>query len=71
MMGLPRRAEAIDTYITLLDWLVEHSLVDWYLHRVTVHHVPKCMSSHKAIAVITGRADCFHDYLYATPVLLS
>ena len=27
----------------------------------TVHHVPKCMSCHKAIVVITGRAHCFHD----------
>ena len=31
---------------------------------ITVHHVPKCMSCHKAIVVITGRADCFHDYIY-------
>ena len=30
----------------------------------TVHHVPKCMSCHKAIVVITGRAHCFHDYIY-------
>ena len=30
----------------------------------TVHHVPKSMSCHKAIAVITGRAYCFHDYIY-------
>ena len=28
------------------------------------HHVPKCMSCHKAIVVITGRAHCFHDYIY-------
>ena len=32
--------------------------------RLTVHHVPKCMSCHKAIVVITGRAHCFHDYIY-------
>ena len=25
------------------------------------HHVPKYMSCHKAIVVITGRAQCFHD----------
>ena len=31
---------------------------------LTVHHVPKCMSCHKAIVVITGRAHCFHDYIY-------
>ena len=30
----------------------------------TVHRVPKCMSCHKAIVVITGRAHCFHDYIY-------
>ena len=30
----------------------------------TVHHVPKCMSCHKAIVVIIGRAHCFHDYIY-------
>ena len=29
-----------------------------------VHHVPKCMSYHKAIVVITGRAHCFHDSMY-------
>ena len=26
---------------------------------VTVHHVPKCMSSHKGIVVITERVHCF------------
>ena len=38
--------------------------------RLTVHHVPKCMSCHKAIVVITGRAHCFHDYIYVTLILL-
>ena len=33
-------------------------------------HVPKCMSCHKAIVVITGRAHCFHDYIYTTLNLL-
>ena len=32
--------------------------------KTTVHHVPKCMSCHKAIVVITGRAHCFHDYIF-------
>ena len=50
--------------ITLLALLVEHSLVHWYQQCVTVHRVPKCMSCHKAIMVITGRAHCFHDYIY-------
>ena len=44
--------------------LVEHSLVHWYQQCVTIHHVPKCMSCHKAIVVITGRAYCFHDSIY-------
>ena len=35
-----------------------------------VHHVPKCMSCHKAIVVITGRAHCFHDCMYIMPILL-
>ena len=58
------------TYITLLALLVEHSLVHWYQQCVTVHHVPKCMSCHKAIVVITGRAHCFHDFIYITLILL-
>ena len=36
----------------------------------TVHHVPKCMSCHKAIVVITGRAHCFHDCIYIALILL-
>ena len=35
-----------------------------------VHHVPKCMSCHKATVVITGRAHWFHDYICVTPILL-
>ena len=35
-----------------------------------VHHVPKCMSCHKAIVVITGRAHCFHDCIYIMLILL-
>ena len=34
------------------------------------HMMPKCMSCHKAIVVITGRAHCFHDFIYITLVLL-
>ena len=33
-----------------------------WVHEETVHHVPKCMSYHKAIVVITGRAHFFHDF---------
>ena len=35
-----------------------------------MYHVPKCISSHKAIAVITGRAHCFQDYTSVMPILL-
>ena len=35
-----------------------------------VHHIPKCMSCQKAIAVIAGRTHCFHDCIYTIPVLL-
>ena len=42
----------------------------WYEQCVTVHHVPKCISCHKAIVVITGRAHCFHDNIYITLILL-
>ena len=50
--------------------LVEHSLIHWYQQYVTVHHVPKYMSCHKAIVVITRRAHCFHDYIYIMLILL-
>ena len=52
------------TYIMLLPLLFEHSLVHWYQQCVTVPYMPKCMSCHKAIGVITGRAHCFHDNVY-------
>ena len=58
------RVSLMTTYITLHALLVERSLVHWYQQCVTVHHVPKCMSCHKAIVVITGGAHCFHDYIY-------
>ena len=34
------------------------------------HDVPKSVSCHKAIVVITGRAHCFHDCIYITTILL-
>ena len=37
--------------LTLLAWLVEHSLVHWYQQYLTVHHVPKCMSCHRASGI--------------------
>ena len=51
-------------HIALLALLVEQSLVHWYKQCVTVHHVPKCMSCHKAIVVITRMAHCFDDCIY-------
>ena len=41
-----------------------------YIYDVRLHHVSKCMSCHKAIVVITGRAHCFHDNIYITLILL-
>ena len=35
-----------------------------------VYHVPKCMGYHKAIFMMTGRANCFHDYIYITVISL-
>ena len=32
--------------------------------------MPKCMSCHKAIVLITGRAHCFHDNIYITLISL-
>ena len=52
------------TYDHIYYALVEHSLVHWCQQRVTIHHVPKCMSCHKVIVVITVRAHCFHDNIY-------
>ena len=34
----------------------------WQL--MCIHHASKCMSCHKAIVVIIGRAHCFHDNIY-------
>ena len=58
------------SFIMLLAWLVEHSLVHWYQKCVTVHYLPKCMSYHGVIGrlVITGRVYCLsfwlHIYIY-------
>ena len=60
------RGSLMTTYIMLLTWLVKQSLVHWYQQCVAVHCVPKHMSFHKAILVITGRVHCFHDCIYIT-----
>ena len=52
-------------YITYLALLVGHSWFHWYKQCVIVHKVSKCMSCHKAIVVIMGRAYCLDDiYIY-------
>ena len=38
-------------------------------NKAVLYHVPKCIRCHKAIAMITWRAHCFHDYIYVTPIL--
>ena len=37
---------------------------------VATHALGHMMSCHKAIVVITGRAHCFHDYIYIMLILL-
>ena len=64
------RWSLMTTNITFLSLLGEYSLVLCNQQCGNVHHVPKCMSSHKAIVVITGRAHCFHDYIYITLILV-
>ena len=49
-------------YIITIYILLLHIYYIYILY--TVHHVLKCMSCHKAIVVITGRAHWFHDYIY-------
>ena len=39
------------------------ALVHQYQQCVTLKNAPKCMSCHKAIVMVTGRAHCFHDYI--------
>ena len=36
------RESLLTSFIMLLAWLVEHSLIHWYQQCVTVHHVLKC-----------------------------
>ena len=35
-----------------------------------VYIIYRCMSCHKAIVMIAGRAHCFHDCIHITPILL-
>ena len=44
--------------------MIHDFFVHWCQQCVAVIRVPKCMSCRKAIVVMTGRAHCFHDYIY-------
>ena len=50
---------ALPVITTMFLWQLIH-LGTWW----TVHIVPKYMSCHRAIVVITGEAHCFHDCIY-------
>ena len=51
-------------YILYIIYLSIYLSIYLYTHTyITVHHVAKCMSCHKAIVMITGKAHCFHDYI--------
>ena len=46
------------------------SLVNWYHRCITIHYVSKLMNCRKAIVVVTGSGQCFHDYIYITLIFL-
>ena len=58
-----RKQCALLVISTSPQWLCGNSCI-W------PHHMPKCMSCHKVIVVITGRAHCFHNYIYITLILI-
>ena len=51
-------------HLLLVHFVAPHAL----MQLITVHYV-LTMSCHKAIVVIIGRAHCFHDCTYITPLL--
>ena len=67
------------TYIYIHSYIYIHTYTYIYIyiyicnHEKNVpsrlHHVPKCISCHKATVVISGRAHCFHDYIYIVLIL--
>ena len=61
-----------DTQIAQISQIsnVTTLLIHWHQQCVTVDCVANCMSWHKVIVVITGKAHCFHDYISVTPILL-
>ena len=48
-------------------FLLLYTMMKLRVHHV--HHVPKYMSCHKGLVVITGRAHCFHHNIYVMPIL--
>ena len=44
MLYLNTYESFLNSFIMLLVWVVEHSLVHWYLQCVSLHRVSKCMS---------------------------
>ena len=53
--------ELIKTWVKNISYVIHHTQ--------SVHDVPKCMSCHKDIVVITARAHCFHDSIYIMLIL--
>ena len=47
-----------------LAMYIANPFITAMVHDVPLHHVPKCMSYHKVIVVITEMAHCFHDCMY-------
>ena len=52
------------TYICFIYICNHENNVPSRLSPQIIYHVLKYMSCHKANVVITGRAHCFHDYIY-------
>ena len=60
-----KRAEIlISIYLSIYLYIYLYIYIYIYTCMYTVPHVPKCMSCHKAIVMITGSAHCFHDCIY-------
>ena len=51
-------------------WFVEHSLTHSYKDCLNRRCMPKSLSCHNIIVVITRKTHCFHIYMYVTPIVL-
>ena len=58
-------------YIYTCLYIYTHVYIYIYIYMYIYIYllVPKCISCHKAIVVITGKVHCFHDCMYITPIL--